>query len=186
MTEEWRRIDGFDKRYEVSSYGQIRSTNYKNSGRIKLIRPAKDKKGYLRTMLLRNDGRYKTVKVHRIVAAIFLENPDNKPQVNHIDGNKENNRIDNLEWVSNTENAHHAVNTGLFANSIEAIRETNELRKIGIIATNIETGERQQFGSYSEARRKLKTSHIHDVLSGRRNHDKGFTFRKVVMPCHGS
>lgn len=67
------------------------------------------------TKLCKN-GIAKFKKVHRLVAESFIPNPENKPQINHIDGNKQNNNIYNLEWVSNRENMQHAFSTGLMAN----------------------------------------------------------------------
>ena len=114
--------------------------------------------------------------MHRVVAKTFIPNPHNLPQVNHIDGNKENNCVSNLEWVTNYDNAHHAIENDLFENSIKALKESNDSRKTPIVAISVVSGEKLYFDSYSEARRKLGASHIHDVLNGRRQSDKGYYF----------
>lgn len=108
---EWKAIPDFFG-YEASIYGKIRSLNYKRMGKVKELKPALDKKGYLRTALV-IDGKSKTIKVHRIIALTFIPNPENKPQVNHGDGVKTNNRVDNLFWATNAENVQHAYDTGL-------------------------------------------------------------------------
>ena len=72
-----------------------------------------DKDGYLRVTIRDNDGINRTRFVHRLVAITFIPNPDNKPQVNHKDGNKDNCSDWNLEWCTNKENSLHAINTGL-------------------------------------------------------------------------
>lgn len=71
------------------------------------LKPEETKKGYLRVYLYNNDGYRKHFKVHRLVAQAFIENPDGKPQVNHKDGNKHNNSVTNLEWVTDAENKKH-------------------------------------------------------------------------------
>lgn len=78
-------------------------------------KPQLDSKGYLRVQIYVG-GKPVTEKVHRLVARHFIPNPDNKPQVNHIDGDKTNNYIENLEWVTNKENSDHAMSNGLMDN----------------------------------------------------------------------
>lgn len=98
--------------YSVSNMGNVKTKNWRNTKKEAVLKPAKDKKGYLRVGLCIN-GNSKTFKVHRLVASAFISNPLNKPQVNHKDGNKSNNSIYNLEWVTCSENQIHAIKTGL-------------------------------------------------------------------------
>ena len=91
------------KDYEITMDGQIIN---KHNGHKRILQP--NTKGYLRVMI---DG--KNIFVHRLVAEKYVPNPENKPQVNHIDGNKLNNNYKNLEWVTNQENRNHAIKNGL-------------------------------------------------------------------------
>ncbi len=102
------KIKGFDKRYSCDENGFIYSENYKNSGKTVKMRPALDSKGYLRTMLLDENGKYRTIKVHRIIASAFIDNKNCLPQVNHKNGIKTDNRAENLEWCTNKENVIHS------------------------------------------------------------------------------
>lgn len=176
MKEQWKPVEGTENRYEISNTGKIRSLNYKRSGEMRELRPAPDPKGYLKTMILIG-GRYKTVKIHRLVAEAFIPNPENKPQVNHKDGNKENNAADNLEWTTNIVNAHHAIEKGLFRNSYKATAEANSRRKRRVVATDA-IGKRIIFDSINEASRRLNVGrrHVQDVLRGNRNHTGGYRF----------
>lgn len=112
MREEWKPIEGFEGLYEISSYGRVKSFNVSSSGKI--LRPSPDSGGYLRTSLTK-DGKRKYVNVHRLVANAFLPRIDGKTCVNHIDGNKANNRLDNLEWCTYSENIQHAFRIGLYS-----------------------------------------------------------------------
>jgi hypothetical protein len=114
MTKEeiWKDIPDYEGLYQVSNLGDIRSLKRKKA--INLL-PSIGTDGYYRLNLHKNGG--KTSSIHRIVAQAFIPNPDNKPQVNHKDGNKLNNHFDNLEWCTPKENTNHAHLTGLANNS---------------------------------------------------------------------
>ena len=104
--EIFKTIIGYDGLYQVTSSGRIFSLR---NNKFLILSP--DSKGYLRVQLF-NHGK-RTYKVHRLVAQTFIPNPENKPQVNHIDGNKKNNCVANLEWCTNQENQTHAWKNGL-------------------------------------------------------------------------
>ena len=99
----WKDVPNFEWLYQVSNFGAVKSCNFNNSNKEKEIRPF-DNGGYLRVVLYKSKKRYK-ILVHRIVASAFIENNENKPCVNHIDGNKANNSVSNLEWVTPKQNS---------------------------------------------------------------------------------
>lgn len=98
-------LPGYENLYEISTFGRV--SNYR-----KIMKTYKINSGYVCIKLHDTTGR-KSFLLHRLVAETFLPNPDNKAEVNHIDGNKSNNRVDNLEWVTSAENKRHAFSTGL-------------------------------------------------------------------------
>lgn len=124
MEEVWKDVKGYEGYYQVSNLGNIKSLEriiensgtrtgyYKIKERILKPRENKSRNGYYE-LSLRKDGKEKRFKVHRLVACAFIENPYNKPEVNHIDGNKSNNYASNLEWTTSKENKEHAWNIGL-------------------------------------------------------------------------
>lgn len=110
MTEIWKDVVGYEGRYKVSSLGNVMSMRYGGRGGVRLMHPTAHHSGYK----MINLGKPKKIRlVHVLVAEAFIDNPEKKPFVNHIDGNKGNNRADNLEWVTALENTHHAIKTGL-------------------------------------------------------------------------
>lgn len=98
--EVWASIKGYEGLYEVSNYGNVRSLKY---GKIKYLKPAKNKGGYYFVILCKN-GKTKNFRIHRLVANAFIENPNNYPQINHKDEDKTNNKASNLEWCNNQYN----------------------------------------------------------------------------------
>ena len=100
--EIWRNIDECNGKYQVSSWGRIRNAKTKD-----IIAPYKNEKGYLKVGLHIN-GKCRKFRVNRLVAFAFIPNPYDLPQVNHKDGNKENNSYTNLEWTTNTMNQRHS------------------------------------------------------------------------------
>jgi len=124
--EIWKAAVGLEGRYEISSIGRLRSldrSTYSKKSKItynykgRMIKTGLNRKGYYSVSLRKNDKSF-TAIIHRLVAIAFIKNPSNKEQVNHIDGNKINNKVENLEWCTNTENIRHAFRTGLFDNRI--------------------------------------------------------------------
>ena len=101
--EEWRDVVGYEGRYQVSSMGRVKSFKWNKE---RFLKPSMDKDGYLLVNLCAG-GKPKTLKVHRLVCEAFHENPDNRPQVNHINEDKTDNRACNLEWCTCKQNVNH-------------------------------------------------------------------------------
>lgn len=117
MQEAWRDIEGYGGFYQISNLGRVKSRGKQCavSEKRDIIRATSlTHDGYVKVRLLHR-GMDKTARVHRLVAEAFLPNPENKPTVNHIDGNKQNNAADNLEWADRTEQMAHAYALGLKA-----------------------------------------------------------------------
>lgn len=113
--EIWKDIKGYEGYYQVSNLGNVRRLptiiKYKNEGfrnyPPKDLIPEKTYDGYLRIVLMKEHKKQR-FQIHRLVADAFIPNPENKEQVNHINGNKADNRVENLEWCTSSENARHA------------------------------------------------------------------------------
>lgn len=116
MKEIWKDIPGYECLYQVSNLGSVRSLDrtVKKAGQPdaylkgREIKQFTDHKGY-RVVTLSKDCKLKQIKVHRLVLMAFIPNPDNLPQVNHKDGNKKNNCVENLEWCTNDYNSNHRM-----------------------------------------------------------------------------
>lgn len=114
-TEEWRDIAGYEEFYQISSVGWVRATVYRSGKRHakgNLLKPYKSKRGYL-MYILQRDGKAKGFTAHSLVARAFIGERPEGLTINHRDGNKENNHVDNLEYVTQKENSQHAADTGL-------------------------------------------------------------------------
>lgn len=118
--EEWRDVDGWNGCYLISNFGRVKSVRpitskrSKHGGRklVRLVKPYKNPGGYL-VAGMKVHSRRDPKHVHVLVAKAFIDNPENKRTVNHIDGNKLNNHVSNLEWATHGENHFHAYETGL-------------------------------------------------------------------------
>lgn len=158
--ETWKKVVEFPG-YEVSNLGNVR-----NSETGKCLKPGKHRQGYRLIWFSDSEGRHGR-SVHRTVAEAFIPNPENKPQINHIDGDKTNNKVDNLEWSTGSENMIHAYSTGLFAG-----RPTTAVRII-------ETGE--EFASIRECANRIDgdPSNICKCLRGTQESHLGFHFETI-------
>ena len=104
MEEIWKDIKGYEGLYQISNFGRVKSF-LKRKERI--LKAGASGDGYLAVFLYGLD-KSKLLKVHRLVAMAFIQNKENKPEVNHKDGNLNNNHVDNLEWVTSSENKRHS------------------------------------------------------------------------------
>ena len=186
MKEIWKDIKGYEGLYQVSNLGKIKSLsrkifNGKNYyiSKEKILKPAKDKDGYVQVLLYKNN-RHKTYKVHRLVAMAFIPNPNNLPQINHKDENKQNNRAENLEWCTNKYNC----NYGTWK---EKVSKANK-GKIGLRGSNsprankvkcITTGE--TFNSLIEAEQKynIKYQNISACCRGKKKTAGGYRWEYI-------
>ena len=171
MGEKFKTIDGYPK-YSVSTTGRV--VNSRNKEKELQI----DKHGYYKTNLYRN-GNGSSKRINRLVATAFIPNSDNKPDVNHIDGNKLNNSVDNLEWVTKSENMIHAYKTGLAkphpSYGMRGHKNPNAGRK-GLKVQIIETGEK--FDSIKDCANAIGGSDraICECLKGRQDSHRGYHF----------
>lgn len=108
MEEIWKDVDGYEGRYKVSNTGKVIGTRKFKSPSRKYLVQVEDKYGYLRVCLFK-DGKRTNALVHRLVANAFLPKVSGKEQINHLDENKKNNRLENLEWVDTRENSNYGT-----------------------------------------------------------------------------
>lgn len=122
MNETWKDIPGFEGSYQISDHGRLKSFKELKEGRI--LSTINNRGGYISVVLCRNNKAERSTRIHRLVAENFLSNPENLPEVNHIDGNKQNNHITNLEWVTRKQNMAHAVLAN--PNIIDGMKKYNQ------------------------------------------------------------
>jgi hypothetical protein len=185
VPEIWKSVNEYEDRYEVSNLGKVRSL-YRQKP---ILKPFVSKWGYEIVSLCKN-GKVNKCSVHRIVASAFVPKQEGRDVVNHIDGNKQNNRAENLEWCTPKENSRHALDNGLLAPCIAAARVTaqNILSNYGrenrqpILAIDQNTSKQTEFSSISEAAEILgfDAGNISRVLSGKYKQLKGYTFKKII------
>ena len=171
--EIWRPVVGYEN-YEVSNLGRVKSLNYNKTGREEILKH-KIVKGYLRLNLCK-DSKTHSFFIHRLVAQAFIPNPDNLPQVNHIDECKTNNRVENLEWCSAKYNTNYGSRTEkvikALTNRSDCSKPIEQILNGGVIAT---------YPSISEAARQtgLFIPSISSCCLGKTKTTGGFEWRFV-------
>lgn len=184
--EIWKDIEGYED-YQVSNLGNIRSLNYRQTGKVQVLKLRKDKNGYFRVNLYK-DGNRRSYQIHRLVTTAFLPNPDNLPQVNHKDENPSNNRVENLEWCSAKYNANYGTRNQRVA-EIERGRIISEEHKMRISEANsIPVAQYTKEGKLiaffygtREASRQtgISNTHIADCCRGEAKSAGGFIWKYV-------
>ncbi len=147
----------------ASSDGEIYTPSWKGGKSGRIMKPALDSNGYMRTMLVDNEGKNRTIKVHRIIAQTFIENPHQLKEVNHINGQKSDNRVSNLEWVSHQQNIRHSFDNGLQNNKGEN-NPTSKLSEKDVLEIRAKFKPRVYGRKKLAEEYKVKISTIKDVI----------------------
>ena len=163
--EIWKSLEGFDFDYQVSNFG-----NVKNNDSGNILTPSPTKKNYLR-VCLKYQGKHKTFKVHRLVAQAFIPNPNNYNEINHINRNRADNRVENLEWTTHVKNMLGAYKKG----------KRNIRYKGTGVALYINGKKIKEYKSISLASEETKiSSHVIRYLINPKN--KHITWKKITPP----
>lgn len=190
MKEEWKDIKGYENYYQISNLGRIKSLIWFNGHeyihREKILKPQNNK--YLTVRLAKNK-KIKQYTIHRLVAIHFIENKENKPYVNHIDGNKYNNRANNLEWCTAKENTNHAYKNGLITLTSEKKKKAvNKNAKLAWDKTRKKVNQYdidniliKQYKSLTEASLKnsIAIQHISECCKGKAKTAGGYKWQFV-------
>ena len=174
MSEIWKDIVGYEGKYQISSLGNIRSLRYNGGNHVRNLVPIDNGHGYLSIALCDGEGKRKKFYIHRLVADAFLDNTDNLPQVNHLDHDRKNNSVDNLEWCSVHDNLLYGTT---HSRSVETLRATYPSRKA--VAQYDVTGNLVAiFNSTRDAARKtgIDSSSISRCCNNKMNKAGGYNF----------
>ena len=164
--EVFKDIKGYEEHYKISNLGNVKSIKF---GKISILKTAKNNGGYLYSTPCKN-GFAKKITIHRLIATHFIPNPENKPCINHKNGIKTDNRIENLEWVTYLENYIHAKKNGLIGKPKWTGKfgyEHNRSKEVHQYC-NKTLRYLMSFGSCHEVARKMNCTHAKILLAVRR------------------
>lgn len=164
----WKVIPGTNGKYSVSENGEVRNNELKRN-----LKTAETYNGYLRVRINK-----KMIRVHRLVAELFIENPNGCTQVNHKDGNKKNNHFSNLEWCTAKENIAHAYKTGLKKVSYKNIKSPTP-----VIQMDLQNNPIKVYPSIRDAEREtgIDNSRISKVCKGKKKTASGYKWQYAIL-----
>lgn len=180
--KEFTPIHGYDSYYICKETTEVLSTKQRKNttaGTIKILKQVNNSKNpannYFIVTLVDSNGKRTNRPIHRLMCETFLPNPDNKAHVNHIDGNKLNNQLSNLEWATESENSQHAYDTGL-SNSDHCVKTVHQYTKdkttyLGTFSSDV----------LAEAFTGVAKQNISKVTLGLRNHAGGFYWTRTLL-----
>lgn len=185
INEIWKPIKGYEDFYEISSFGRVKSLDRLTSNSFgtfvrkgKLLKTSIDRNGYKYVLLTDGNKKRKNLKIHRLVALNFIDNPLSKPFVNHIDGDKLNNDIRNLEWCTPLENTTHAIENGLFIPKVHCVKKGKTIGMFDKDGNLLKT-----FSRSKEAAKYVGTDHktIIKVCNGYKSYKtaKGYKWKYI-------
>lgn len=179
MIEEWLPVNGYEGHYEVSNLGNVRvvkkqiqskrGDGYVYNWAQKTLRPTKTGNGYLRVCLYKS-GRKEYLGIHRLVAEAFIHNPENKTQVNHKNGVRDDNKVENLEWATPSENLKHKYR-------VLGCKPVTRKEKV----VCVETGEVYESETMAAKMNGLSQGNIAHVLAGTAHTCGGFHWKKISI-----
>lgn len=192
--EEWRDIEGYEGLYQISNQGRLKSLkrviplhgknqfsefDAQKTIQERIMNVSINGYGYCQSSLYKN-GKFKTKLIHQLVARAFIPNPENKPTVNHIDGDKTNNCVDNLEWATSKEQTQHLMKELGFKS---VISDKCRKRQIELHKKKVKRSDGMIFNSIKEASfgdNKLRR-HISEVCLGKRKRAGGYSWEYVTV-----
>lgn len=182
MNKKWVKVEGYDEGYYINKKGEVASLWH--DGSFKILRLYHPKNGYVSGCLMRG-GKQLFFLLHRLLAIAFIENPNNKKCVNHKNGNKNDNRLSNLEWVSHQENTSHGYKTGLISPSYGMLGKVGKKHHSskGVDQISVGTGEviKSWDSLHCPTREKgWDFRNIHACITGARPTAYGFKWRYTV------
>lgn len=173
MIEVWKDIPNYEGLYQASNLGRIKSLDryviskdYKSFRKGKIKKPSVHENNYL-YVILSNKSVEKHKLVHRLIAETFLDNPNNYSVVNHINGNKQDNKVENLEWCNHQQNSQKAWEMGLYPKKKE---KTHSTKKVKVIQKDLQGNIIKIWDSITEVNKKLKinTTQISNCIKNKK------------------